>query len=212
MYIRAVARLPNYLFQSAGSFMPAKKDKGRKINLLPQLGFGSTTTGRVVTWLLGTFRIIVIITEIVVMAAFFSRFRLDAKNNDLNESIQQKQAVIASYAETEKNIKDLQTQTQLFNQITQATLSNSLLLEDIRSSIPDNVVLSNINITNTSIRLSGFSASERDVQQFMVNLQTLEIIDKVTLTELASGQQNRSVYTFDLNADFRVGENQEEET
>jgi Tfp pilus assembly protein PilN len=192
--------------------MPAKKDKGRKINLLPQLGFGSTTTGRVVTWLLGTFRIIVIITEIVVMAAFFSRFRLDAKNNDLNESIQQKQAVIASYAETEKNIKDLQTQTQLFNQITQATLSNSLLLEDIRSSIPDNVVLSNINITNTSIRLSGFSASERDVQQFMVNLQTLEIIDKVTLTELASGQQNRSVYTFDLNADFRVGENQEEET
>ena len=59
--------------------------KKQQVNLLPEKGFTSTTTGRVLTWILSTFRIIVIVTEIIVMIAFLSRFWLDAQNTDLSE-------------------------------------------------------------------------------------------------------------------------------
>ena len=65
--------------------MPAKKEP--EINLLPQEEFEGSVIGRILKWGLSTFRIIVIIVEMVVMAAFLSRFWLDAKNSDLNEDI-----------------------------------------------------------------------------------------------------------------------------
>jgi len=57
--------------------MAAKKEK--PINLLPKDSFAETTLGRVITWFLGTFRIMVIAVELVVVAAFLSRFWLDSK-------------------------------------------------------------------------------------------------------------------------------------
>ena len=53
--------------------MSARKEE---INLLPQKGFEATTAGRILAWILSTFRIIVIITELLVMVAFLSRFWL----------------------------------------------------------------------------------------------------------------------------------------
>ena len=79
--------------------------KKRQINLLPQEEFAASTLGRVLNWLLTTFRYIVIVTEIVVMTAFLSRFWLDAKSTDLNELIKQKQAVIAASADFEKEFR-----------------------------------------------------------------------------------------------------------
>ena len=63
--------------------MPKKKN----INLLPKEEFDASVVGRLLRWAMGTFRIIVIITEMIVMAAFLSRFWLDAQNSDLNDEI-----------------------------------------------------------------------------------------------------------------------------
>ena len=91
--------------------MAALKQKSKKeeINLLPQKGFASTTAGRILAWILSTFRIIVIVTEIIVMVAFLSRFWLDAQNTDLDEEITQKQALIAASLGFEKRFKQTQS-------------------------------------------------------------------------------------------------------
>ena len=84
--------------------------KGSKlINLLPQEEFANSTIGRVFTWAMSTFRIIVIGMEMVVMVAFLSRFWLDAINVDLNDIIKQRSAVIAAQSYFEKAFRDLQT-------------------------------------------------------------------------------------------------------
>ncbi len=81
--------------------MAARKKK-RRINLLPQEEFAASILGRVLAWLLSSFRAIVSLTEMTVMIAFLSRFWLDAKSADLNELIRQKQPVIASTSDFEK--------------------------------------------------------------------------------------------------------------
>ena len=85
--------------------MAALRNKNQ-INLLPSRGLGSSTAGRVLSWILSTFRIIVIVTEIIVMVAFLSRFWLDAQNTDITEEMTQKQAVLAASLDFERKFKE----------------------------------------------------------------------------------------------------------
>ena len=96
--------------------MPAKTKtkKTSQINLIPAEGLKATTGGRILSWVLSTFRVFVIITELFVIAAFVSRFFLDAKNTDLTDEIRESQAVILSYQDLEKNFKDIHKRIDVY--------------------------------------------------------------------------------------------------
>jgi hypothetical protein len=161
----------------------------KQINLLPRKGFEATSVGRVVGWLLGTFRIILIITEIIVMSAFFSRFFLDTRNSDLNEEIQQKQAVIASFANTESEFRIIQNKLAVYSKLSKENDQNSKILEAIRVSLPENsdeLILSNMQISKTSINMNGTAISEKSVQQLIANLESTDSIQQVNLRDLSS--------------------------
>src|SRR3989304_5055627 len=96
----------------------AAHKKEEQINLLPEKGFEQTTTGRILTWILSSFRIIVIVTEIIVMIAFLSRFWLDAQNTDLTEELQQKQAVLSASKAFDAEFKDTQKRLKVFTDLT----------------------------------------------------------------------------------------------
>ena len=66
--------------------MPAKTVD---VNLLEKDDFSESPIGRIVTWAITYGRYIMILTEIVVLLAFISRFSLDRKLTDLNEAIGQ---------------------------------------------------------------------------------------------------------------------------
>ena len=88
------------------------------INLLPQEEFAASTLGRILAWLLSTFRIIVIFTEVIVMGVFLSRFWLDAKANDLNESLRKNQSILATTTDFENDFRDIQTKLDTFSKVT----------------------------------------------------------------------------------------------
>src|SRR3989344_780469 len=92
--------------------MPKSKEQ-IKINLIPQDEFESSTFGRVLKWALSTFRIMVIVTELLVMSAFLSRFWLDARNSDLNEEIEIKKAQIGAYQDVEDSFRKYQAKLVL---------------------------------------------------------------------------------------------------
>jgi len=185
--------------------MSAHKDQ---INLIPRRGFESTTTGRVITWLLGTFRIILIITELIVMIAFFSRFFLDSKNSELNEDINQKKSIIQSFANTENNFISVQNKLNLFTILTKDKDKHINILDSIRTSLPENIEelsLTDINIQNDSINLSGISISERAIQQFIVNLETSSSIKNVGLQDVTN-KRNDAFMNFSLSMIFESKE------
>ena len=86
--------------------MPKKKTS--VINLLPQEEFRKSPVGRILHWATTTFRTIVIITELIVIVAFLSRFSLDAKNADLNDIVRQNQSIIESYKDFEIEFRQIQ--------------------------------------------------------------------------------------------------------
>jgi Tfp pilus assembly protein PilN len=172
--------------------------KNKSINLLPQEEFNVSTTGRVLRWATGTFRIIVIITEMIVMGAFLSRFWLDAQNSELNNSIKIKSAQIAAQSETENKFRSIQTKLNIFNEISQ-NRNVSQKIEGITSKLPANITLSGINISDTSARIRGVSEVDMQIAQFITNLQTDKSIKEVNIEQLTSSEGISMGTVFSIN-------------
>lgn len=176
--------------------MSAKKSQS-KINLLPQKGFEVTTAGRVLSWILSTFRIIVILTELIVMIAFLSRFWLDAQNTDLTEEIQQKHSVLAASLDFEKDFKDVQKRLEIYSDLNKNEKKISYSLNFIDSYLPTDLFLTSAIYSEGMWQIEGVSASEKSVQQYIVNLQSLKI-GEVDVSKLQSDTKDPNILEFNI--------------
>ncbi|HTK03294.1 MAG TPA: PilN domain-containing protein [Alphaproteobacteria bacterium] len=175
--------------------------KNKAINLLPQEEFETSIIGRILRWAMGTFRIIVIITEMVVMGAFLSRFWLDAQNSDLNESLKVKTAQVAAQAEFEKQFRGLQAKLAIFKTLSQNPKASDRI-EKISSKIPEDISLSGITISDTSAQIKGSAISEGGIAQFVANLKTEPSFKKVNLGQVNSSDNDQAVTLFTLTITF----------
>lgn len=179
----------------------------KQINLLPQEEFAASTIGRVLIWLLSSFRIIVIITELIVMLAFLSRFWFDAKIADLNDTIKQKQAIILAQADFEKQLKNIQKKTKIFLTMTGGVESPSALLKTVSTYLPNDTTVSAYSFTPKTVEINGLSPNELSIQQFLVNLEESGSFGKVSLKQTSSDQKNQSLLTFAIVLELKKGGN-----
>ncbi|MGA2910405.1 MAG: PilN domain-containing protein [Candidatus Microgenomates bacterium] len=175
--------------------------KNNAINLLPGEEFEVSTLGRILHWAMGTFRIIVIVTEMIVMGAFLSRFWLDAQNSDLNDSINIKVAQISAQSSIESQFRGLQTKLAIFTQIAQNP-TPSQKVANITSKIPPDVTLSGLTISDASIAINGVSNSEAGISQFISNLEADKTFKTVNLGQLNSSEINPSQTNFSINITY----------
>ncbi len=178
--------------------MPNKKSF---INLLPQEEFDTSIVGRILKWAMGTFRIIVIITEMIVMGAFLSRFWLDAQNSDLNDQIKTRSAQITAQADFEKQFRNLQARLNIVKLITQAKpLTNKA--DIISAKLPQDITLSSISIQDTETQVKGSSGSEISIAQFISNLQAEKTFKTVDLGQISSSENNQSQTLFTIKITY----------
>jgi Tfp pilus assembly protein PilN len=181
-----------------GFFSKTKKDT-QQINLLPEREFAGTVTGRILSWIISTFRVIVIATEILVMTAFLSRFWLDAQNTDLNEEIEQKRAILAASQDFEKQFKDTQQRLRIYSALNTIRVP-STYISAIAQKLPPDVSLVNVTKTSQEIDIEGQTTNEHSAQQFVVNLNSSGLFEEVSLTELRSNQLTPSIFNFIVKA------------
>ena len=177
--------------------------KKQQVNLLPEKGFTSTTTGRVLTWILSTFRIIVIVTEIIVMIAFLSRFWLDAQNTDLSEEIEQKKAILVASSDFEKEFRQTQERLQIYSGLTLNKVQNSSVISQITKLVPDDTILKAIHITGNVWVIDAKTANEISIQQFAVNIDSIENTEKVSITQLSSDNEDPDTLVFKLKFEIK---------
>jgi Tfp pilus assembly protein PilN len=180
--------------------MAARKKKEEEINLLPQKGFQSSTAGRVLAWILSTFRIIVIVTEIIVMIAFLSRFWFDAQNTNLNEQIQQKKDVLLAYQNFEHDFKDVQKRLKIYSDITQDKVSGANVVEMVKYFLPPDVVATEISDEKNAFEVIGETSNERNIQQLIVNLNSATIFKDTSLTGVNTRKDNPSILIFTISS------------
>lgn len=179
----------------------AARNKKNLINLLPQEDFASTTFGRIIIWLLSTFRIIVIITELIVVLAFISRFWFDAKSNDLDDEIKQKQSIISSYSAFEKEFRESQKRINVikFALDTKRDIANYLVLTS--GYMPSQILLTTFSLNDDGLSLRGQSTSEEAIAQFIVNLENDKAFEKVRLYQ-ADASSNSPFISFEIKTEI----------
>jgi Tfp pilus assembly protein PilN len=181
--------------------MAKKKDK-TTINLIPREGFTATTSGRILVWALSTFRIVVIVTEIIVMIAFLSRFWLDAQNTDLNDEIRQKRAVLEATQNFQKEFEGAQKLLTVYSNFTKNRGQASDSYTNVTKSLPEseNFFLTKLNYNPNSVVVTGLSLDERSIQQFVANLLDKEIFTGVTLSSVETNEELSPYFSFNINA------------
>jgi len=176
--------------------------KEKEINLLPKDSFSETSIGRIILWFLSTFRIMVIVVELVVVAAFLSRFWLDSKNADLTDEIKQKQAQIKASEATEKLFRELQKRVSAFSILTsQPKLSSSIT--SISSLMPPTITLNSIGFSEQGITIIGNTPNEQELAQFLVNLKKSEDFTKVSLSQIGPDQDNKDILKFTISLNIK---------
>lgn len=178
--------------------------KENPINLLPKDEFSSSDLGRILAWFLSTFRIMVILVELIVVLAFLSRFWLDSKNADLDDEIEQKQALILASADFEEEFRSVQKRLKIFSQLTAKEKPFSSSLAVLTSYIPSDVFLSSAALVGSKIVLEGLSPTEQSIAQFIANLETVQNYDGVYLTSLDSDAENAGQLTFTLEIKLKT--------
>ncbi len=173
--------------------MPANK----KINLLPQEDFERSGVGHVLTWLLSSFRVFVTFTEIIVISAFLSRFWLDVKSNDLDDAIRQRSALITANLPFEKQFKDTQERLKIFSSLSK-NKSATDTINLVGSFLPTDVKLVNVSVEGSDVTLTGTSASEFSILQFLTNLAASSNFDKPVLSALSTNPQDPNTLTFSI--------------
>lgn len=180
--------------------MPINKSK--IINLLPNDDFQSTTFGRILKWALSSFRFMVIITELIVMSAFLSRFWLDARNSDLNEELNLSVAQVVAYEDVEKEFRSYQGQLSVARSLYSNTKSSELI-QNVTSILPSDLVITSIQLIGEDVQIKAVSFSEQAVAQFLVNLEGLKVLEKVELSQVASSVENSFITTFTISAKYK---------
>lgn len=163
--------------------------KQKSINLIPTDKFSKTVVGRVINWLLSTFRVIVILVEFVVMGAFLSRFWLDAKNSDVTDELRDRQFVVEASQDIEDEMNLFLTKVKRLQNLSQVNTPTLDFITFLPGTIPPEVTLTNIEVYATSCSLSGTTVNENYIHQLLVNLNAKDAISSATISSMVTNKE-----------------------
>lgn len=152
------------------------------VNLLPKTAWEVSFWGRFFKWAVTTGRYIVILTELVVIAAFLSRFKLDKDYADLGDRINGKKTVLTSMAETEKRFRLAQGRLVEAERILENQLKATETLDKVTAKVPVGTILESLTISKKEILVEATAESNTGMGVFLSRL------GRASITSLAGGQ------------------------
>ncbi len=170
----------------------------KKINLLIQEGFEHSQTGKVLAWLLSAGRAIVIITELIVITAFLSRFWLDRQLTDLIEGNSAKKTQVEASTNFEADFQNTQTRLAAVKLIDNAKILPREYIKEVTRLLPAEVVLSDISYNENKVSVTGLSLNEAGLAGFMKSLEESNKFSSVSLVNIALERGTTNLINFSL--------------
>lgn len=177
------------------------------VEFLPQEDWEKTRLGKILKWALTVGRYIVVFTELIVIAAFLSRFKLDRDLTDLHEEIGEKVAVIQAASDFEKEFRFLQKRVTTIKELKEGQPEAEEIITQLASLIPVNVTLSDLNVRGRKVTLTATALSESGLATFLNNLKASNRFRNVVLSEVVSGRTKEIGISFSLTTDLAKKEN-----
>lgn len=178
--------------------MPEDKYPTPEVNLLSEDELNYTAGGKFIKWALTWGRRIIVITELIVISAFLSRFWLDTIVADNNEKIEEKRAVILSFAEVERQYREI---AHLVNEAQKIEKTAKVLrvYDEANKLIPAGVTVDQVNVDNKNISFSGWG-SEELLQIMITNFRSAENFSDITVERVAA--ERVDAVNFSLRASY----------
>jgi len=152
-------------------------------------------------WALGIGKFIVIITEVIALAAFIYRFSLDKQITDLHSEITSLELVTQSYGDSEKKFRNLQSRLSFASTYLKNENSTAKIIFDVEALFPSNVSLNTISFTPTSVKVEALAPSTDSLKSLTTAFQASPDFSSVSLDQLENNPANGSIdanYTLTL--------------
>lgn len=162
-------------------------------NLIPTSQFESSLAGRLLRWLLTSFRFLVIFVEIIVITGFVARFWLDMQHSQLDDEITQAQELLTAYLPFEKDFRHTQKQLETLKNTNDQANKLSQLLTIITQSLPNDATLISFNQSTGVIEITATAIEEKSISQFLVNLRSRPETAQVTTTRVATDSKTKAL-------------------
>jgi len=152
------------------------------INLIPPKE--QSFFDRVVYFSLHYLRYVLVITQIVVIAVFFFRLKIDQEIVDLDESFKQKKEIINVFQPIVQEGQKTNFKVTETDNIIQGQENLDSLINYVLSRFPQSFYLKKMEIEDGKMSLIGYSLDSRTIKQFYNRLEKEKKFEKVDLKDI----------------------------
>jgi hypothetical protein len=159
-----------------------------RVNLLPPSEFELSFWGRFLKWAVTTGRYITILTELIVILAFLSRFKLDEDLRNLNEQINTQVGFLDSQMTKETEFLKLQNKLNLADKMLTNRFRAGDTLDYIENNLPPEVVPSRRLITINETEVTAATLNEKAMGKLLSVFSQDPDWKSVDLTQIVGDQ------------------------
>lgn len=165
--------------------MDKKNSSKLNINLSTS---GKATVGRVVYgWTIDAGRAIIVLIELVALAALGYRFVIDRQIVDLKDQIEVQEAYIAAQADEEKEFRSIQERLQGIKLVNEETQSKIQVMNEILDAISSGTFFTtSLSINEQSIALNGNTFSLYTLTDFLEGLKSFPSVVAISIDEIST--------------------------
>lgn len=138
----------------------------------------------ILDWALSIGRVVVIFTEVIALGAFVYRFSLDSKLSDLHTKIKQQEVYITFFKDDESKYRNLQDRLATSKTLIKKQQTTSQIFFTIEKSIPQDMLISSISLTNKSIVLTLATANVASLTTLVNNLRQLPFVEGISIDRI----------------------------
>ena len=161
-----------------------------KVNLLPPSDFESSFWGRFLKWAVTTGRYIIILTELVVIIAFLSRFKLDEDLRNLNEQINGQVSYLQLQTDQEQEFLGIQKRLKLAEKMWLSRVGVAEYLDYLEEKIPPDVAVKVRTVTPGELAFTASTLNEGGLGRLLATMSADMKWASVDVTELTNSKTN----------------------
>ncbi len=148
--------------------MPARNSG---VNLLPKSEFELSLAGKFLSWAITTGRYIIIATELVVILAFLSRFKLDQDLSDVNTTISGQKMVLTRQMSLENEFRLTQARVNSAGTMMKTQVGTKNKFEKLLGSLPAPIKLLAVTMKLSETSITAATLSEDAIGELLARLK-----------------------------------------
>ncbi|HLD03147.1 MAG TPA: PilN domain-containing protein [Candidatus Dojkabacteria bacterium] len=173
------------------------------LNLLKLQVEPPTVWTKLYDWIVSTSRIVVIVVELLVVAAFAIRLVVDIQSKFLDREIETKETVMSQWREEEARFRKIQDKTKAFETSWILSTAYTEIFVEINKYIPKNSTELSVQIDREVINISG-EATNLEVGNLETALKNNNFFQNTEVKQIQSSNSNpQEIAQFSISTKVR---------